>query len=317
LPARDSIIGITIIRRDAAVAAGGPAQPVIRIFHTNEIDEYEKGARSAAAAAAAAKNLPTGDNFLGTDRKVAKLSIAKAQTEVFADVQALIATLPTESAMINHKPPIRIGPTVDRVKEEMRNVRVQGFIYAASREADNDFHLIVGRDPQSTPEMYMTMELSGLPSASAASFSLIKTARDTFKQYFKDTLQDTLPGMAYDFYDPPLALAIEGSLFFDITHANGPSPGPKSLKSRMPVIWEVHPITKMVFNSLTGKRRKTARPRKKKEPSVGTGLPSADSITGVQEIRVGNKVQRIIHTSELDEYEKPQTRRNKEKSRRK
>jgi hypothetical protein len=239
LPTKDSIIGITTIA----------VKPAIQIFHTNEIDEYEEGARSAKAAAAAAKQLPTGDNYQGTDRKAAKLSIAKATTEVFADVKALIATLPADSAMINHKPAIGTGPNVGRVKEETRNVRVPAFIYAASREADNDFHLIVGRDPNASPDMYITMELSGLPPSSAASFNVMKTARDVFKQYFKDNLQNNLPGLTYDFYNPPLSVEIEGSLFFDVTHASGARPGPKSLKSRMPVIWEVHPITKMVFSS--------------------------------------------------------------------
>jgi hypothetical protein len=252
LPTKDSIIGITTIAPAAAArgeAAAPGAEPAVQIFHTNEIDEYEEGAESAEAAARAVKKLPAGDNYQGTDRKAAKLSIANAKTEVFADVKALIATLPAESAMINHKPKIGTGPTVNRVKEETRNIRVKAFIYAASREADNDFHLIVGRDPKSTPEMYMTMELSGLPPSSAASFTAMKGARDAFKQYFKDKLQNNLPGLTYDFYHPPLSVEIEGSLFFDMTHANGVSPGPKSLKSRMPVIWEVHPITKMVFGS--------------------------------------------------------------------
>jgi hypothetical protein len=68
---------------------------------------------------------------------------------------------------------------------------------------------------------------------------------------------------------------------------------------------------------MTGRRRKRARPRKKKVPPVRTGLPAVDSITGVEEIRVGKKVQRIIHTSELDEYEETQSHGDTEKRRRK
>jgi len=64
---------------------------------------------------------------------------------------------------------------------------------------------------------------------------------------------------------------------------------------------------------VTGKRRKRAR---KKKP-LRTGLPAADSITGVEEIRVGKKVQRIIHTTEMDEYEEPQSHGATEKRRRK
>ena len=67
--------------------------------------------------------------------------------------------------------------------------------------------------------------------------------RDVYKGFFASNL----PGGTYDYYDPPIPVEVEGSLFFDMTHATGQRPGPQSLKSRMPTIWEVHPITKMVF----------------------------------------------------------------------
>ena len=120
----------------------------------------------------------------------------------------------------------------------------EAFIYAASREDDNDFHLILGRDPTVHPEVYMTMELSGLPPASAASFPKLKATRDAFKAFFANDL----PGTSYDFYDPPIPVEIEGSLFWDASHASGTRPGPQSLKSRMPVVWEVHAISKITFN---------------------------------------------------------------------
>jgi hypothetical protein len=40
---------------------------------------------------------------------------------------------------------------------------------------------------------------------------------------------------------------VEGSLFFDMSHAIGQHPGPPSLKSRMPTIWEVHPVTSITL----------------------------------------------------------------------
>src|SRR5947207_2323871 len=82
------------------------------------------------------------------------------------------------------QPPIQTTATSNRVKEEKRNVRVKAFIYAASRENDNDFHLIIGRSPDLTPEMYMTMELSGLPASNSASFTKLKAARDAYKAFF-------------------------------------------------------------------------------------------------------------------------------------
>jgi hypothetical protein len=236
LPSKDSIVRVTTLA----------APRKFTIIHTNEVDAYEKAAKGGKFAVAAAAALPTGDNFSGTARKAAKLSISTSKTENFKDVKDLVGSLTPDSKMIAHKPTIGTGPTSNRVKEEERNIHVAAFMYAASREADNDFHLIIGRDVKATPEMYMTMELSGLPPSGSASSNQLKAARDAFKKFFKD-VGGKEPSLTYDFYHPPVPVQIDGSLFFDMTHATGGRPGPPSLKSRMPVIWEVHPIAKIVL----------------------------------------------------------------------
>jgi hypothetical protein len=253
MPAPDSIVGVRLATTTSAMGdaiGGGTTQ--YRIIETNEMDEYEKGAATPQAfaainAEAMAAAAPAGDKYQGKDRKAAKLSIAKGKTENFDDVKDLIESLTSDDEMKNKKPKIGRGPDSGRVEEEQRNIRVSAFLYAASRENDNDFHLIIGRDPEETPEMYMTMELSGLPSANSASFKKLNGARNSFKKFYHDFLNTSLPGLGYQFPDPPIPVTIEGSLFFDVTHSTGQAPGPKSLKSRMPTIWEVHPITKMVF----------------------------------------------------------------------
>ncbi len=249
MPALDSIHKTL----ELAPKAGGPTY---RIMRTTETDAYEqtptavklatllrtKGAPPAAALAAAVKSkAPKGDDFAGKDRKAAKLSKAQANTEKFKDLKDLIASLAPESKMIKHTPKIATTPTSGRVKEEQRNVGVAAFLYAASREADNDFHLIVGRNQKLAPEMYMTMEVSGLPPKNDAAFDFtdLNSSRSAFNKFFGAKV----PGTTYDFYDPPIPIKIEGSLFFDMTHATGSRPGPSSLKSRMPTIWEVHPLT--------------------------------------------------------------------------
>src|SRR5262249_26604695 len=144
----------------AAPAAGAaPARPVYRVLRTNQLDEYDKPVAPEAITAEAAA-APRGDQFAGTARKAAKLSIRSGQTEVLRDLKEVIASFPSEQAMKHHQPPITTAAQSKRVTEEQRNVRIRGFLYAASRETDNDFHLIVGRDPGS-PVMYMTMEVSG------------------------------------------------------------------------------------------------------------------------------------------------------------
>jgi hypothetical protein len=247
LPAKDAITAVT-------KGAGK-----YTIFHTKELDDYDPrpGRRALAAPAAAAPAapvaaaraaaaVPVGDNFGGIARKAAKLSISTAKTESFTDLKDLIKSLTPDSKMIAHKPPIGTGATSKRVKEEDRNVHVNAYMYAASREADNDFHLIIGRAQSATPEMYMTMEVSGLPPAGSPSLKQLKAARDAFKQFFK-TKGGKLPVLTYDYYHPPVPVQIDASLFFDMTHAKGPHPGPPSLKNKMPTIWEAHSITNIVL----------------------------------------------------------------------
>jgi len=59
------------------------------------------------------------------------------------------------------------------------------------------------------------------------------------------------------------------------------------------------------------KRKKTPSARPPKTATANppldplrTGMPALDSITGVEEFRKGKKVFRVIHTNEVDEYER-------------
>src|SRR5258708_31612841 len=107
--------------------------------------------------------------------------------------------------MVHHVPLIGTSSTSGRVTEEQRNIHVVGFLYAASREADNDFHLVVGRNPATSPDMYMTAEVSGLPPSNNAAFQKLNTARHSFMTFFGAHV----PQLAYDFYHPPIHVAIE------------------------------------------------------------------------------------------------------------
>jgi hypothetical protein len=177
------------------------------------------------------------ETFLGSERNAARLSVAAAPIENFSDVSELIATLPPLEQMV--KLNIPTTPDSNRVKQEIRNVHVTGNLFAASREASNDFHLIVGREPKAGQEVYMIMTVSGLPSAISPAFGPLSKARIAFEGFFGENL----PGAGYHFYEPPIPVQIDGSLFFNATFSTGFRPGPPSLKSRMPTIWEVHPIT--------------------------------------------------------------------------
>jgi hypothetical protein len=245
----------------SAAAPGGAAAPrVYTILRTNQVDPYDTPMpRSAVppigappvAAPAAAKPAPVGDNFEGSKRKAAKLSLGSAKkVEVFNDVTDLIATLPSKTAMKNHVPKISNAETSGRVVEEQRNVRIRAFIYAASLEDDNDYHVIIGRDPAKSPPVFFNMEISALPVGGPKRVvTLLKKVRNTYKAFFThpDPPKRRLPGMTYDFYEPPIPIEVEGSLYFDMPHANGEGPGPDDLRADIPTIWEIHPVTKIVF----------------------------------------------------------------------
>lgn len=217
------------------------APRVYRVLRTNQVDLYDEPLAESELDTLGAER-STGDDFCGTARRVAKISIADAPTEVFADIADLIATLPEHAVMVERVPPIKTGPRAKRVAEEERNVRVRAFLYAASREDDNDYHLIVGRDPVKSP-MYMTMEVSGLPTPTSPYRARLRDARDAYTAFFGDDL----PGASYDFYDPPIEIEVEGSLFFDCSHATGSRPGPRDLRPDMPVVWEIHPISRITL----------------------------------------------------------------------
>jgi hypothetical protein len=233
-----------------------------RILRTTEVDKYEDNqAADAIRKATLGIKAPTlstvrsadktpvrkgkskaapSDNYAGTDRKAAKLSISTAAVEDIADVATLAQQLiPLVPKMIAMKIPI--NATSNRVPQEERNIHIaKAFLYASSREADNDFHLIVGCDPNAEDEVYMTMEVSGLPPEDDDSFNALNAARNAFKSFFGAA---KLPGAGYHYYNPPIPVDIQGSLFFDATHSKGQAPGPPSLKPNMPTIFELHPVS--------------------------------------------------------------------------
>lgn len=238
LPAAHEVVQTINVAPSAA--PGGVAVPAFQILRTLELDPYEnKATAPATLAEAVAAVAAATDDFGGTDRRDAKLSIVDAPTEDFDDLAALLDSLPADSKMAKHKPKITRAPTQDRVAEEERNVSAPVWLYAASRESDNDFHTILGTDPAETPRRFMNAEVSGLPPDGSASLQTLRDVRASFLQIVQNA-----PLAGYDFYKPPIPVTVTGSLFFDVTHANSPDkPGPAKAKPK--TVWEIHPLTSM------------------------------------------------------------------------
>lgn len=207
-----------------------------RLFAIRQSEERDPGETAPIGLDVAAQT----DNFAGKARRASKLSLVNAPLETFDTVEALWHSLEDDEEMIGRQPPISHGPTSRRVAEEKRLVQVNALLCAASREDDNDFHLIVCDDPNaSAASRYcLNVEIAGLPT-SGIYRSPLKQARDEFGSL----LQGHLPGDRYQFYDP-IPVTIMGALFYDIDHRPG-TVGPASL--RPDTSWEIHPIKSIVF----------------------------------------------------------------------
>ena len=176
--------------------------------------------------------------FRGTDRKDPKTTIASASRQNFNSLPALIATLPGDDAMRNHNPEIESG-SMFRAIEERRNVRVRAWIYAIKYEADQDWHVILGTNPASSPRTFFNAEISGLPASSAAAHATLLNAR----KQLATILANELPGgSGYRKYKTPIRVEIDGSLFFDVDHEAGVV-GPEGM--RPSTAWEIHPVTRL------------------------------------------------------------------------
>ena len=174
--------------------------------------------------------------FRGNDRKGPKTTIAPGSIQTFADIEALITSLPPDTDMLNRTPPLE-RDTNTRVAEENRNVRVTAWIYAVKYEADQDWHVILGTGPNDSTPTYFNAEVSGLPANNAKAYKKLKKVRQNLAELF----DFDLPASGYWEYEP-VPVIVEGSLFYDIDHKPG-SVGPKA--TRPATAWEIHPITKL------------------------------------------------------------------------
>jgi hypothetical protein len=215
------------------------------LIDTGEGEDYEKDLTPIIPGAKT--DVDPFNSFRGKARRKAKVSVAHAPPEAFASVSDLIATLESDQVMASN-PNITKASDSDRVEEEMRNVTVSAFLYAFKKEADNDYHVIIG-DPPGTPGgKFFNVEISGLPTGAdnptAATKKKLTAARKAFKDFFH--LGNTGPNN-YTKPNQPVPVLISGSLFWDIEHPPPNTVGPTATKPKS--AWEIHPITSIVLDA--------------------------------------------------------------------
>ncbi len=186
----------------------------------------------------------TPDSYIGKDRAEAKTSIPDAEKIIFATTTELRASLISDAEMRSKK--MGIGTQSPRTTIESQNVSVtKAYLFAISRESDNDLHLIIGnKNSNGQPIKLMNCEISGLPNKDAPSYPILKSVRDYIIGFLGSDFTGK-PGPGYIVFTEGLPMAIEGPLFYDIGHAAGII-GPKSFRS--PVAWEIHPISFIAFD---------------------------------------------------------------------
>ena len=184
---------------------------------------------------------PGPEDFTGNDRKAAKTSLVNGSPANFVDVARLLRSplFVADATMVKRNPPISKAASSDRIAEERHNVVVTGFLYASTRESDNDFHCIVGMATAQAPQ-YVNVEVSGLP-VSGAFRPPIKAARDSFAKFFGEDLPTSAD---YSKFNPPIKVRITGSIFFDVDHKAG-TIGPLGMRPK--TAWEIHPVSEIVF----------------------------------------------------------------------
>jgi hypothetical protein len=193
-----------------------------------------------------------GELFDGKDRKAAKTSVAKANFEVFEDLDALLKTLPPDKEIGSiRKPAISTDEKSNRVAEENRNVRIKKtWVYTFARESDEDYHVIIGSTPDSRTAVFFTVEISGLPARTQTELS---KARNEFIGFF-GLGGFCGHGYTHNFSASPVEAEIAGSLFFDKHHYNSHGKiGPAFARST--TYWEIHPVTDIRFKSNPPERR--------------------------------------------------------------
>ena len=179
------------------------------------------------------------DLFSGKHRAKAKTSFVKGvPVKSFSSILKLISSLTADAEMQT-----KLTKSSPRIAEENIRVRLTSniFLYAMKKEADNDYHVIIGDNKVKSKATLLNVEISGVPKTSTAS---AKAAIQKVRDFFEDNFVELCGSKYAVFSTKPIPIAIEGSMFFDIDHPAG-QVGPTGLRPK--TAWEIHPISKIVF----------------------------------------------------------------------
>jgi len=225
----DTITSLASMRGDSVIwSHHGMYTKVVYVESTDSENEGEMEKTGSSCS----------ESYSGSARAAAKTSFVSASYTTYSDVAALRSALPTDATMRS----LGIGTSSARVTQENKNVTITTkYLYAITRESDEDYHLVMGTSSVSAGNL-LNCEVSGLPSSSQSSYSQIKAQRAVIVAYFGT---DFCGKSGYSIFSPGIKLTtLKGSIFYDIDHAPG-SVGPAGYKPS--TSWEIHPVHDIAF----------------------------------------------------------------------
>ncbi len=228
-PPKDTITDLALLKTTAVFKTPGG-----KTYNVSFAKDPEKATTSINGPAAFAPNTAcnSGNKFDGSYRKTAKLSIAgnNAKSTSLAKLIARVTASDNASiAVSSSSPRIEIEDSVVTL--------ISVYLYAIAREADEDYHIIIGTSGNPATAKFFNIECSGLPATSNPSYNKIKAARKKVVALLGGT-ERCVDGYI-KFTDHP-KVKIIGSLFYDKEHESN-LPGPAGSKPK--TAWELHPIT--------------------------------------------------------------------------
>ena len=175
--------------------------------------------------------------YSGSARATAKTSFATVATTTYSSFSAVRSSVPSDTYMRG----LALGNGSARTTQENKNINLtSAYLYAISRESDEDLHMIIGDASAGT---LTNCESSGYPSRSSSAYVSIKSVRDSITKRFGTDFCGT---SGYTTFSPPVHLTgFQGSLFYDIDHAPG-TVGPSAYRPSSS--WEVHPLKFLKFH---------------------------------------------------------------------
>lgn len=216
---------------------------------SNDLDSVNpyKNMEADVFARADSKTCNT-DSFEGSERAKVKTNKSKAPLEKNVDAETLFKALAkTEKKDCADRHTFQ---NATRKLAENRNVQLKTvYLYTFKRQADEDYHLIVGSTSKLSTAYFFNVEISGEPPVGAYGRTEILQARADFEQYFD--IEEACARTYYtkDFRKNPIPISIMGSLFFDAHHCKAFQDGgpQKWTNIILQTAWEIHPITQIEF----------------------------------------------------------------------